>query len=372
VKILQLVTRNELRGAEMFAALLSNRLAQHGHEVCFAALYTCPYDTPRLPLNSEVNGVELGGRVKGRIEPGVWVALRRLAKQWRPDVVQANAFHALKYAVLTKRLGGGRWPIVYRNISMASNWIARPWQAWWGRWLFRSVAHVVSVSDASAADLCQTYRFPADRISTVRRGVEVPDSVDRHLARRRLAELIAFDQDDPILFHIGGFTAEKNHVGLLAAFRRIQQELPNSHLVLCGDGPLRERVQNEVRQGGLERQVHLLGNRADAGDLLPAAELLLLTSHVEGIPGVVLEAAVRGVPSVSTNVGAVREAVRDGETGVLVPDGDMPGLARAACDLLADSVRRKAMGEAARSLVAGQHDLNDIVVKWERIYRLVL
>jgi len=369
VKILQIITRSERRGAEISAAELSEQLARRGHEVRLVSLYAPSSDTCRLLRTEGVGRVELNAKASGRIEPAAMARLWRLIREMGPDVVQANGFHALKYASLLKHSRLTSWPLVYRNISIASRWITRRLQRMWGTWLMRSVDCVLSVSDAGAADICKTYNVPKSRALTIPQGIEIPAVQYRDQARRTLADLIGVDASDPLLFHLGSFTPEKNHEGLLTAFRRVCKRHPRAQLVLCGDGPLRPHIEQRIGTLDLHGRVHTLGNRADARNLLAGGDLLLLSSHIEGIPGVILEAAACGVPAVSTNVGAVAETVEHDTSGKLVPAGDMHALADAVCELLADPERRKQMGAAARDHVIRHHEMNSTIDEFERIYR---
>ena len=368
LKILQIITQAEYRGAEVFAGQLADGLEQRGHEVWLAAIYRLPAGPVSLLKLRPDRQVEIGAKVRGRIEPSALWRLRRLLNDVRPDVVQANAFHSLKYAVLLKYLGRTDWQLVYRNVSVASDWVGRRWKRAWGRWLFRHVDRVTSVSDATAKDLSEIYNVPPSQVCTVRRGVSVPPLGVGKDVRRYLRELIQSNEEDPVILHLAGFTPEKNHRGLLCAFRSVQERFPSAHLVLCGDGPLRQTIQREASGDGSTRHIHFLGARDDAADLLAGSDLMVLASRIEGIPGVILEAGARGIPSVSTAVGAIPDVVTHGISGLLVPMDDMPGLANAMCRLLGDPEVSREMGHAARQYVLEHHDLNRCVEQFDELY----
>lgn len=368
MRILQLVTRNELRGAEVFAGQLSERLCARGHQVVQAGLYRLLNPTDRLTLR-DVQQVELQGRVKGRIELGTLARLRRLIGDLQPDVVQANGFHALKYASLLRRASRRRPPIIYRNISVASQWTTRFYQRVWGCWVCRPVAYVLSVSEASAKDFAAYYRVPAERVRVVRRGIEIPDPLNAAAMRERLRQLAVAGPEARLLCHVGGFTREKNHLGLLDAFAQIRARCADVHLLLFGDGPLRGAIQARATAAGLGESVHFLGYRDEARDLMAGADVMLLSSDIEGIPGVVLEAAARRVPAVCTDVGAVGEFVEDGQTGMLVPPGDMAALANGAIRLLEDRALQRQLGENAYRRVREEYDMPRTVDQFEAAYR---
>ena len=370
MRILQIITRSELRGAEVFAAQLSEQLALRGHEVCLAALYRA--ESPSLLTACQVERVEFQGRVKGRVELAPWFRQLRLFRRFQPDIVQANGFHALKYAALAKRFGWLRAPLVYRNISIASGWIRNGYRKRWGRWLAGGLSRVASVSEAARTDFVETYQLDPKCAFTIRRGISIPKDARRDEARDRICSLIGADGTAPLLFHIGGFTEEKNHLGLLESFAIVHRSFPDARLVLLGDGPLRNECEQRVRKWGLSGVVHSLGVRADARDLLSGADMLLLSSRIEGIPGVVLEAAARGVPTVCTDVGSVGEAIADGSSGILVPFGDKEAFANATCELLANENRRRRLGEVALCHVREHYAMIGAIDRFEELYESTL
>lgn len=365
MKILQLVTRRQRRGAEVFATELADELAARGHTVQVLGLYAPPAE----PLAPERAGwADVGGRPRAPVNPRTLAGLIRHIRRFAPDLVQANGSDTLKYAVLARRVGRGGWPLVYRNISVASHWLRGSAHRRWVRWLVGGVDHVVSVSEASAADFMRTYGVAASGVTAMPRAVRIPPAVDAPAARERLAAAASVPPGVPVLAHVGSFTPEKNHAGLLDVLEHLRAPGLDPHLVLFGDGPLRSEVAADVARRGLEGRVHLLGARADAAELAGGADVFVLPSRVEGIPGVVLEAAARGVPAVATDVGGVRQAVRDGETGRVVAPGDRDGFADAVRALLADEPARRAMGAAARAHVKHGFELGDVANGYETLY----
>ncbi|WP_162276060.1 glycosyltransferase family 4 protein [Roseimaritima ulvae] len=362
---MQIITRNELRGAEVFATTLSEALLRRQHRVSIPAIYTTSAAAFDL-VGAE--HMELGGVRKGKLERRPLMNLRRFIQSVQPDIIQANGFHALKYAVLATVCSPRRAPIVYRNISLASDWVRGGVRRRWGSWLFRHVDFVTSVSQQCADNLCRTYGYPSDRTCVIRRGIEYPDHLDAAYAKSCIREEIKASPSAPVLMHTGGFTVEKNHAGLLDAFRIVCEQRDDIQLVLCGDGPLLREVQQQAANLGLNERVCFLGNRTDAARLVAGADVFVLPSHVEGIPGVVLEAAAQGVPAVCTRVGGLEEAVLDGETGVLVPPDDSRQLARAVLHLLDDDSLRQSMGQAAREHISKHFRLQRAVDEFEQLY----
>lgn len=365
MRILHLITRRQRRGAEVFAAQLSDGLARNGHEVVLVGLFPPPSDA-LTPATARTH--DLSGRPERRLSYALITELSDLIRKLRPDVVQANGSATLKYASLAKTLSRGRWPLVYRNIGIASQWLRYPAHRWWSRWLLRMVGHVAAVSSKSGEDFRRAYGVPVSRISVIPIGVHVPAVPRLPELRVRLVELARISGDSEILLHVGSFSPEKNHHWLIDAFSQLREQRPSAHLLLVGDGPLRPRVESAVAEHGLQDKVHFLGTRADVPTLIGGADLLLLSSTTEGISGVVLEAAAQAVPAVATAVGSLSEAVQDGSTGVLVAPGDTHAFVSAVAELLDDPVRRRTMGEAAYAFVKERYAMERIIPRFEQLY----
>lgn len=366
MRILQLITRRQRRGAEMFATELADALSARGHAVLVAGIYA-PLGTPLAP--EQAAWLDVSASRRPGLRPGSLASLLRIIADHRPDVIQANGSDTLKYSVLARLALRGRWPLVYRNISIASRWLRGPAHRAWNRWLIGRVDRVVAVSRASLDDFTSTYAIGADRLALIPQAARVPATIDAAGARAVLASLAGLPSGAPLLMHIGSFAPEKNHLWLLDAFRRLREGGAAAHLILIGDGPLRPVVESRACELGLERCTHLLGSRADAQELVAGADLLVLPSLVEGLPGVVLEAAAQGVPAVANDVGGVHEAIRHGQTGLLVPPGNVDAFVSAAELLLADDTYRRAMGIRARQMVAEEYNLDDTVERYEALYR---
>lgn len=370
MKIIQLVTRRQRRGAEVFAADLSEQLLTRGHDIYFVGLYEPPSGDAKLTVPGAQN-LDLNGALLPLNPLLVW-QLKQLLDEIEPDLVQANGSDTLKYSALAKRLSRRQWPLVYRNISLASHWVRNPLQQKWIAWLFGAVDWVLSVSARSRQDFAVTYGFPLARMSAVPRALRLDKEYDRATARTYLAEAGSVEaREGPFLIHVGSFTEEKNHRWLLGVFGQVLTARPNVHLFLVGDGPLRPEVEAEVAKRELAGNVHLLGYRTDVNRLVAGADLFVLPSLVEGIPGVVLEAGAQRVPTVATDVGGVREAVEHEESGLIVPSGNAEAFGQAIERFLSQPEERKRVGENAYRRVHAHHDIQAIASRFEKVYDML-
>lgn len=365
MRILQLVTRRQLRGAEVFAAQLAAQLSERGHRITFAGLY--PPVSPGLDVPG-AQVVDLGGSPGTYLSPTLILRTARLLRDGVPEVIQANGADTLKVALFARRLGGSTAPVVYRNIGMASAWLRGALHRAWNRWLAGQADHIVAVSRTAARDYRATYAIAPERITTIPIGTRIPHRIDRDAARRRLAEILGRTPEGPILLHAGSFTPEKDHAALVEAFAEVAQAHPRAHLVLAGDGPLRPATTARVQALGLGARVALPGVRDDLPKLLAGADLFVLSSRTEGIPGVLLEAAAHSVPVVATDVGSVSDIVLEGHTGTLVAPGDPRALAAAIRSSLDDPDCARAFGAAGRECVRRHFELGKVVDRFEDLY----
>lgn len=303
MKILQLIQKKQLRGAELFACLLSNHLQQKGHTTKVLALTDGSVSLPSKET-VEVLYADLNHRfwdVKG------WKALAKFIHTFEPDLIQVNAGDTLKYAVLSKLMYHWKQPVVFRNASMMSSYVKNPFTKWLNRFLLGKTNHIASVSLFTKNDLEKNFGIKASCISVLPVGVE---EFYPHTVKEKNNELK--------LLHIGGFSFEKNHEGLLRIFEAILKQVPQAHLTLVGDGALRNHIEKMVHTKGLSDRVCFTGNVLHVEAYLQKADVFILPSIIEGLPSVILEAFNCSVPVIAYNTGGISELVNE-ETGWLVP-----------------------------------------------------
>ena len=146
----------------------------------------------------------------------------------------------------------------------------------------------------------------------------------------------------------GGMIATRDQGALLKAFREIQTQHPNTHLVLIGDGPLRGELVALAGQLGISASVHFIGYSAQVGDYLGAMDIYVNTTLDEGFGIAVVEAMLAGLPVVLANAGAHPELITDEVHGVFYPGGDARRLAQKMLELIDQPDKRQRLGAAAR------------------------
>lgn len=160
----------------------------------------------------------------------------------------------------------------------------------------------------------------------------------------------------PTAIYVGRLAKDKGMAELAEVWREVAQNLPEAQLLVVGAVDPCDKPGDALPKLANLPGVHLLGYRDDIADLLRCADVMIFPSIREGLPGVVIEAAAAGVPTVAWDVTGVRDAIDHNQTGLLLPQGDITHMAQAATRLLRDAEERKRMGRAARERATHNFD----------------
>ncbi len=346
VDVLQVITSTARRGAERFAVTLGPLLERRGLSTRTVALVAGSGAT----VDAEV----LGSR---RLGPSTLVNLRRATKQCQVVVAHGSTtLPATAAATL-----GLRVPFVYRNIGDPLYWSPTGLRRLRTSMLLSRAEVVVALTEESGRRLQSNLKIPADRIVPIPRGVsptEFPRRSDADRDRAR-AEL-GLDRNQMIAVTIGALGPEKAVPDAVRALGHLPERW---HLIIAGDGPDRPAVEAAAAEVGPQR-VTMLGSTDSVLTVLNAADVLILPSTTEGLPGVVIEAAMVGVPAVATDVGFVRDIIDPGRTGSIVTAGQPAALAAAVLDTEPDLSR---FGTAANEHVMERFALSTTADRWHEV-----
>ncbi|RYG49451.1 glycosyltransferase family 1 protein [bacterium] len=225
------------------------------------------------------------------------------------------------------------------------------------RYLARLGTGTVCVSHHEKAHAVGTLGIPAPTVHVVHNGVAGPARGDRESIRAELG----VQEGDVAFGFVGRLWTQKNPLLAVDAFARLRAVHPEARLLMVGTGDLEDAIRARGVPG-----VELLGER-NGPQTMHAFDAFVLPSDYEGFPYVTLEAMATGVPVISTETGAIGEAVRDGVDGFLVPPGDATALSGAMARLMADPALRARMGASARER-AGSFTIDGMVEKIRTLY----
>jgi glycosyltransferase involved in cell wall biosynthesis len=347
VRVLRVIARMNVGGPAWQSSVLTRGLVEHGFET---RLLTGHVDVgeadfvslrdPELPV-VVIDGLGRSLRVGGDLR--AFVAIIREIRRFQPHIVHTHTAKAGVVGRIAAMLTGvpvrvhtfhghvlhGYFsPPVTRLVVLAERMLAR-----------RTTA-LVAVGERVRDELLAAGIAHRDRFTVIPPGVALLPVVDRVEARTALG----LSSEGPVVLFVGRLTAVKRLDRLLEAFTEVRDRVPDAVLVVAGEGDLTDEVRSVAASSG--DAVRLLGWQSDVASLYASADLVVISSDNEGMPVTLLEAAMAGVPGVTTDVGSAAEVVEHGVTGLVVPP-DAGALAEALVELLLDGERRSVMGRAA-------------------------
>ncbi len=358
LRIVHVDAESGFSGGEVQVLLLVDALARCGH----ASALVCPPGAA-LVEHARTRALELrAAPMRGDLDvPGVR-ALRRALRDLRPDVVHLHTGRATWLGGLAAR-GLGVAVVATRRQERR---VRRGWRT---RLVYgRLVRRVVAIS--AAVERCLV-----DGGVDARRIVRIPDAVDAERVRPRRARdevraELGVAPEHVALLALGALVRRKGIDVLLDALARSGSD--GWRLVVAGDGAERAALERRAADAGLAERVRFLGARSDVGDLLGAADALVMPSRAEGMGTSALEAMAAGRAVVASDVGGLAETVVDGRTGLLVPPDDPARLADSLARLVGDRALLARLGAAGPARVAEGFDADQQAAAYEALYRAVL
>lgn len=235
-------------------------------------------------------------------------------------------------------------------------------------WLAVRLADAVTgCSEGVIRAMADQYGVSRTKTRVLYYGVDVPAPLK---ARQRAAvrREIGVPKEAPLIVHIGRFAPQKNHVGLLKIAKQLLTHYPATQFVLVGDGSLRSDIEAEILAGSLSHNVRMLGIRQDVERILGASDVFLLPSLWEGFGLVAIEANAAGIPVVGSDAPGLREAVEDGETGILLPVDSTDAFVDTLGRLISDATLRNKMSEAGRQRVLSRFSRRVSALRLSELY----
>lgn len=358
LKILQIIQRCQLRGAEIFACQLSVELQKQGHEVHVMILFGNESNIFDFPLSFHYLKAD---EKKRWWDFGGYRRLSDFISNGKYDIVQANAGDTLKYASLSKKLFGWKSKLFFRNANKISDFLTTAPKKKINRMLMKEVDYVASVSNECMNDFLSCFPSFEKKIQCLPIGV-LSDYKSKYSS---LSE-INISGGGPFILNVAGFVPEKNHSGLIDIFSKIITRFPDARLLLIGEGRLKNEIIEKVKNYGLENAVHFLGKRNDVQQIMACCDAFALPSLIEGLPGVILEAFINRLPVLAYDVGGIKEIVINNKTGWLVEKNDEDAFVESLIQCL--EKKPENIIDSAKHLAVKAYSINEIAKRFSAFY----
>lgn len=315
---------------------------------------------------------ELGGEVvcvdkPPGLRPSTVRRLRDAFYNLGTQVVHTHQVGALFYAGLAARMAGIKTVV---HTEHGKHYESQGRRRWLARISARYADRFLCVSADIARAVLAHRVAPERKVSVVHNGIDL--GAQPAAGGDPIRDQLGIRPESPVIGTVGRLSEVKRQDVLVRAFAKVRERLPSAHLVIVGDGPLKEALVALVAELNVGDAVHLVGYQPEPRRYFGVMSVFALTSRSEGMPLVVLEAWAAALPVVASNVGGLPDLIRDGETGVLFQSGDVDGLAEKLHHLLTHESDAERLASAGHRHVHERFDSGLMARTYERHYRDLL
>lgn len=370
--VLQLIDSFNQGGSERQALQLTRLLHESGrYNVRLACL------SPEGSLRSSIKDLDLGEipsfSLTSFYDPNAVRQLSRFVrwlKSSRIDLLHTHDFYTNVFG-----LSGGvlaRLPVRIASMRETAGMRSAA-QAHVQRFVYSLSHHIVANSGAVREKLIKD-GTSAEKVTVVYNGLDWR-RLETRASREESLAVLGVPDDRPRRFVsiVANMRHEvKDYPMFLRAARRVKEAVPDAAFLLAGEGELSDSLQSLASELGITESTFFLGRCERVAELLSVTEVCVLSSKAEGFSNSILEYMAAARPVVVTDVGGAREAVREGETGYLVPSGDDATMAARLISLLRDPKTARTMGMKGRLVVQEEFSCEAQLARTEALYDRLL
>lgn len=270
---------------------------------------------------------------------------------------------------------GSKIPVIYRPANFSFYDGVSVWKIVVYVLLERFAAHyltnrIMMVSDGER-NLARRYNVGRNnQFVLIRTGIDV-ELFNTNIDKKKMRDKFGIPADVPLVGTVARLTKDKAPFDFVEAAALVHARHPTAHFIWIGDGPLDDQLRKKIEVLKLENIFHMAGHQTNVHEYLRAMDCFVLSSTSEALSIAMLEAMASGLPVISTRVNGADEAIRNGETGLLVPIGDVSSMANAINYLIDDPLRARAIGNAARECISEEFSLSKMTQQVEELYEEV-
>jgi len=287
-------------------------------------------------------------------------------KDYAPDIIHSHLDLVNIFGLLAKKKTACKLILHFHGLGMVPHHLLpnRPFK----HRLWNLIAKFYKYCDKALAICNFQLPFLKDLGFDQQQIVMVPNGISLNVA---LPETTGSTEGYSFV-NVGRFQPQKDHKMLIDAFSEVVKQVPDSRLLLVGDGPLRAEIEAQVHTLELDNNVEFLGVRRDIPDILAVNDCFVLGSRWELHPITILEAMRAGLPVIASDVGGVADTVVDGKTGYLTEAENLQSLTDAMLKLAKDRDMGRRMGSLGRDRVKESFNNEKVAMQIEQVYDSVL
>ncbi len=368
-RILHITKVTGVAGSERHLLILLGGLRARGVDAELLLLTEPGNPVDEMATLAELRGIPVHRIViRSHVDLSLVPRLARFIRRGGYDAVHTHLIHADLHGAIAAAFGGARWLFTTRHND--NRFRLNPVIRALNRALWAAVDRGIAISESLRRFCIGVEGAPPGKVVTIYYGIEPPTELPKGTARAALRNELGLRSDAVLVGMACRLVEQKGVVYALRGFEKVAGRDVDAHLVIAGDGPLRESLEAEAHESGLDGRVHFLGWRDDVQAIMAGLDVFLMPSLWEGFGMALLEAMGQSLPIVATRVSAIPEIVIEGETGLLVPPSDPGAIAKALNSLLADPASRREMGARGRARLIDHFGADRMVEKTIKFYGL--
>ncbi|MFW5866966.1 MAG: glycosyltransferase family 4 protein [Armatimonadota bacterium] len=351
--VLTIITPSRYSGAERVAVYLADGLQRRGHRVVFA----CKPNEQLLGA-LEKRGIEAHALpISGKGNLMAPFLLAWFAEWVGADLIHTHLSTASLWGAVAGKLTGIPTVASVHALCMKTCYV---------------YSDMLTTCSEGVREYMMAQGIPGERIEVMYNGLN-PAQFEGLPPGPEVRDELNLPHDAPVIGEVAHLSPRKGQTHLLDAVALLLERWPDLTCLLIGEGEDREELEARVVELGIEDHVRLTGYRADARKIMKAMDVVVLPSvAIEGFGIALIEAAFVGKPVVGSDAPGIREAVVDGQTGLLAPPGDATALADAIGKLLGDPELAASMGARGRERARSTFTLDRMVTRAEELFRQLL
>lgn len=286
--------------------------------------------------------------------------IRKIIRNY--DIVHVHLFPALYWVAKANFLNRKKTTLLFTEHSTHNKRRNFFFTRLIDKLIYKQYSHLVCITEKVKKLLQKHLNANEEKFTVIQNGVNYK-KINESQAYKKV---VFFDGDANLLIQVSSFSRAKDHLTLVKALH----DLPDNYkLLLAGDGPDKKEIQDYVTQHHLDSRVQFLGIRQDIPALLKTADIIILSSHYEGLSIAALEAMSSGRPFIASDVPGLHELTKG--AGILFPHGDAKQLAEEIQALMANPEYYREIGEKCQTR-AKEYDINRMVQKHIALYKKML
>jgi glycosyltransferase involved in cell wall biosynthesis len=380
VRVMRIISRMNIGGPSVHVTLLNAGLNDEGYD-CLLVTGSEGASEGSLRDLAETQGLrleivaELGREISPRSDLITAMKLYRLMRRERPQIVHTHLAKAGFVGRIAARLAGV--PVVLHTFhghvfhgyfSPAKTRVFLLME----RFGARLSTRIITISPGLREEIAGFGVTDAANIEVIPLGFDLEPFATQLRASGDFRRSIGVSAEAKLIGAVGRLVPIKNIPLLLEAMAIARRQDPDLHVVIVGDGELRQELEGKARALGLEGSVTFAGWRRDLPHVYADLDVAVISSDNEGTPASLIEAMATSCPVVATRVGGVPDLIADGITGRLIPPGDRAALANALLAVFREPERTRQMAERARLQVLERHQVDRLVADIDQLYRELL